>query len=302
VVARGWGIPAVVGAEGVEVEDGTIAIGGRLFAAGDLLTIDGGKGRVFAGDLAGEATVVPEAEILLGWARELGIDLGESGEGSAEMAASDETTGDIGIPMRDLAIRALLIKGFVTPDGFAPILLTTEEDAGAELGRLAADDLAEMTGPMFKLTSDGTLVGEEMMAADREAWGVEKAGAALDEFVPIDQRMKHIVTAWQMREVDGEPVMNDHTDAEYDAGVLADFAALHTEARPWVGSLAEGLSRLDVYRARLDRAAAQVAEGDHAYIASPRIDSYHNVWFELHEDLIRLAGRTREDEVAAGRA
>jgi hypothetical protein len=26
------------------------------------------------------------------------------------------------------------------------------------------------------------------------------------------------------------------------------------------------------------------------------------VWFELHEDLILLAGRTREAEVAAGRA
>ena len=38
------------------------------------------------------------------------------------------------------------------------------------------------------------------------------------------------------------------------------------------------------------------------FIASPRIDSYHNVWFELHEDLILLAGRTREEEAAAGRA
>jgi hypothetical protein len=28
----------------------------------------------------------------------------------------------------------------------------------------------------------------------------------------------------------------------------------------------------------------------------------HGVWFELHEELIRLAGRTRESETAAGRA
>ena len=39
-----------------------------------------------------------------------------------------------------------------------------------------------------------------------------------------------------------------------------------------------------------------------AIVASPRVDSYHGVWFELHEDLILLAGRTRADEVAAGRA
>jgi pyruvate,orthophosphate dikinase len=57
-----------------------------------------------------------------------------------------------------------------------------------------------------------------------------------------------------------------------------------------------------LYRQRLLRAAERVADGDTNYLASPRIDSFHNVWFELHEDLIRLAGRTREDEAAAGRA
>ena len=77
---------------------------------------------------------------------------------------------------------------------------------------------------------------------------------------------------------------------------------LQEEAGPWVGSLVGGLARMEVYRARLSRAAAQVAEGAHNYIASPQIDSYHNVWFELHEDLIRLAGKTREEETAAGRA
>jgi pyruvate,orthophosphate dikinase len=32
------------------------------------------------------------------------------------------------------------------------------------------------------------------------------------------------------------------------------------------------------------------------------VDSYHGIWFELHEDLIQLAGRTRAAEVEAGRA
>jgi pyruvate,orthophosphate dikinase len=45
-----------------------------------------------------------------------------------------------------------------------------------------------------------------------------------------------------------------------------------------------------------------VAAGEHRYIASPTVDSYHSVWFELHEELILLAGRNRADEVAAGRA
>jgi hypothetical protein len=59
---------------------------------------------------------------------------------------------------------------------------------------------------------------------------------------------------------------------------------------------------LAIYKERLDRALAQAQAGDGRFVASPRVDSYHGVWFELHEDLIQLAGRTREDEVAAGRA
>ena len=84
--------------------------------------------------------------------------------------------------------------------------------------------------------------------------------------------------------------------------MLAGFARLHSDADGWLRPLCNELARLGDYHARLAAAASQVADGDHAYIASPRLDSYHSIWFELHEDLIHLAGRTREDEVAAGRA
>ena len=76
VVARGWGIPAVVGAAGVQIAEGSVRLGGRVLAAGETITIDGGTGEVFAGAVAGVATVAPEAATLLGWARDLGITIG----------------------------------------------------------------------------------------------------------------------------------------------------------------------------------------------------------------------------------
>ncbi|MGZ4624296.1 MAG: hypothetical protein ACXVGD_19815, partial [Blastococcus sp.] len=120
--------------------------------------------------------------------------------------------------------------------------------------------------------------------------------------VPLDQRMKTTVTAWQMREVEGTQVFNDHSDEEYDASVLQALADLHAETRAWLESLGTAVGRFAAYLARFERAMTAVRAGDHRFVASPRVDSYHSVWFELHEDVIRLAGRTREDEVAAGRA
>ena len=133
-------------------------------------------------------------------------------------------------------------------------------------------------------------------------WGKEDALAALDAFLALDHRMKETVTAWQMREVDGAQAFNDHSDAAYDAKVLDGLAALHADASAWLRPLVAGLPRLAAYHRRLERALAAARAGDHRYVASPRVDSYHGVWFELHEDLILLAGRNRADEVAAGRA
>ena len=302
VVARGWGIPAVVGAEAVRVRDSTVSIGDHTLAVGDMLTIDGDRGKVFVGVVAGSETIVPEAAILRSWAQELGMSIGGSKERNTTMAEHDETIMEHDRRPADMAVRALMIKGFATPDGLAPALLKTDEETAAILDRMTADGLTELTGAMFQLTADGKAVGTEMIAADREDWGVENASKALDDFLPIDGRIKETVTAWQMRQIDGEPVLNDHSDAAYDGSVLAEFASVHRDAEAWLGPLGDGLPRLGYYLERLERAAGLVADGDHAHIASPRVDSYHSIWFELHEDLILLAGRTREDEASAGRA
>ena len=110
------------------------------------------------------------------------------------------------------------------------------------------------------------------------------------------------VTAWQLRASGEEPVINDHSDPAYDAQALERLSELHHEAVAWMAPLTAAFARFDRYQARLERALTVAQGGDQRYVASPRVDSYHSVWFELHEDLIRLAGRSRAEEVAAGRA
>jgi len=299
VVARGWGIPAVVGAAAVKVGAGSISIGEHSLVVGDLLTIDGSSGEVFLGAVGGEATIVPEAATLLLWAKELGIEIPAPAASGADAPAPAAAAGGL---TPQMVLRALLIKGFTTPDGLVPAFQTTEEEAAAVLGRLANDGLAQLAGGMYKLTGDGTTGARELIEADRAQWGAANAEAALDAFLPLDHRMKAVVTGWQMREVNGRQAMNDHSDAAYDTSVLADLRALHADVATWLAPMEAGLPRLGEYGSRLERAAAFVRDGDHRYIASPRVDSYHSIWFEFHEDLILLAGRTRADEAAAGRA
>jgi pyruvate,orthophosphate dikinase len=300
VVARGWGTPAVVGAETVEVKDGKVVMAGRTFGEGDVITINGATGEIFVGVIETEMVVSPAGQRLLGWAEELEIDI-------ASLLEPNQTeTSAVGDEDRDVSpedvIRALHIKGFLTAEGLAPVVMSSQANVERVLETLESDGVIKQMGGMYQLTPVGREQGESLMSRDRREWSEGNANHALDGFLAFDARMKEVVTAWQMREVDGEQELNDHSDEEYDQAVLEDFYDLHDDARAWLEPLTGELGRLRIYLARLDRAAAAVRSGDHAHIASPRIDSYHNVWFELHEDLIQLAGRTREQETEAGRA
>jgi pyruvate,orthophosphate dikinase len=298
VVARGWGIPAVVAATDLEVADGRIAVGRRAFAAGDDITIDGSTGEVFEGAIAGMDAAVPEVATLLDWARELGIVVGDATEARVEAPRPEVEPRSVS---SDRLLRVLSIKGLAQPQALADALLTTPDELQPVLDRLVVDGSLFSVAGAYRLTEAGTAKAATALEAERDGWGRDRADAALDGFLELDGRMKAIVTAWQLRDAEAQ-VINDHTDAEYDRDVLERLAALHVDAAAWLTPLQPAAALFADYRARLDRAAAQAIAGDGRFVASPRVDSYHGAWFELHEELIQLAGRTRADEVAAGRA
>jgi pyruvate,orthophosphate dikinase len=69
VVARGWGKPAVVGAEKVRITGRSFVVGTTLVNEGDWISIDGTAGEVVLGQVElAEAKASAEFETVLGWA------------------------------------------------------------------------------------------------------------------------------------------------------------------------------------------------------------------------------------------
>ena len=69
VVARGWGTPAVVGAESVKIEGKQFTAGGVTVREGDVISLDGSTGEVVLGEVALSAAEPPaEFETILKWA------------------------------------------------------------------------------------------------------------------------------------------------------------------------------------------------------------------------------------------
>jgi pyruvate,orthophosphate dikinase len=72
VVARGWGKPAVVGAEEMHLHEGGFRVGATEVMAGDVISIDGATGDVVLGAVPlAAAEPPPSLTTILGWADEV---------------------------------------------------------------------------------------------------------------------------------------------------------------------------------------------------------------------------------------
>ncbi len=72
VVARGWGKPAVVGAEALRIGSHSFTVGEIEVAEGDWISVDGTNGTVVLGQVdVIQGDTPPEFDLLLGWADEI---------------------------------------------------------------------------------------------------------------------------------------------------------------------------------------------------------------------------------------
>jgi hypothetical protein len=194
--------------------------------------------------------------------------------------------------LTELAVlQSVRLKGRISRDDLAATL--GSEDFGPAVDGLVEAGLLA-NGPTLRISPEGRARLEELLTSERQQLDAAAILTAHGEFRSVNIEFKALVTDWQLR--GGQP--NPHDDADYDAAVLARLDEVHRRVTPIVDAAAAELPRLGRYAAKLQTALDRVRAGETMWLARPLIDSYHTVWFELHEELILAAGLTREAEDA----
>lgn len=296
LVARGWGIAAICGVDALQLEP-ALSIAGTRLGSGAMLTIDGTAGKIYLGDCVEAGQGEPaELQILRRWAAEAGLALG--GEEDAVVGATNPSEDGGPCDVDHLAVvRALALLGFATIERVAIALAAPPDAVDKVLTSLPPTWIGKAPRGLH-VTPEGRAWLTGQLKAERD--GVDRGAAErlYQDFMALDQSFKQLVTDWQIRLVDGNRVPNDHADAAYDSAIRARIADFHQATLALLPGVLTLLPRLRPFATRLARAANAIAAGDGSMIASPLKDSYHTVWFELHEELIHLAGRDRAIEEA----
>jgi len=195
------------------------------------------------------------------------------------------------------ALQAVRLKGRASRADLAATLGEDPNDIAAVVDQLVGSGLL-IDRTALRISPDGRARLEELLTDERRQIDTAAVSATYGDFRAVNAEFKALVTDWQLK--DGQP--NTHQDPDYDAAVLSRLDDVHHRVTPIVAAVADQIPRLSRFSARLQAALDKVRAGDTAWMARPLIDSYHTVWFELHEELILAAGLTRESEAKAGDA
>jgi hypothetical protein len=201
---------------------------------------------------------------------------------------------------RLLVLHGLRLKGFAEAGGVAMLFGLDDDEVAVELKDLAGDGLVlrrdgRVSG--WSLTSEGRTIEAALLAEELDRSGARAAiEDAYGRFQAVNGELLEVCTAWQLKSVDGKQAINDHADVAYDAETIRRLGQVHATAAPVVDDLGRALPRFDRYGARLAHALERVESGDMEWFTKPLLDSYHTVWFELHEDLLSTLALQRGSE------
>jgi pyruvate,orthophosphate dikinase len=186
-------------------------------------------------------------------------------------------------------LQSLRLKGRANVNTLAEAWSVPLDTATQALAGLEAEGLVSEKKGFYGLSPAGEEQRQAALSAERRGLDGATLTTLYDEFCAINSEFKQLVTDVQLGKLE-KSAAPDHLDP------------LHARFAPIAARIGATIERLAPYAARFEKALASLRDGDDRYLASPMVDSYHALWFELHEELIQALGRSRAEEAAAGRA
>lgn len=193
-----------------------------------------------------------------------------------------------------LTHHALRIKGFARIDTLVEMIDVDAEVVDSHLKRMADSEWAMFreARSLWQLTPQGREAHRQELALDIRNYDLSALRPHYAEFLGLNEAFKELCGQWQLR--DGEA--NDHSDPIYDRDVIGRLADLHSDSRPILADMTAVVPRLRTYSPRLDVTCRQVQDGVQQMFTGVMCGSFHDVWMELHEDLILTQGIDRAAE------
>ena len=168
-----------------------------------------------------------------------------------------------------------------------------EVDTSEIVTRLIDHGYAARSARGIRITTEGRAIHASWARLSENGEDERVARRAYQRFLPLNLELLRICNDWQVRP-GGVP--NDHRDPHYDWSVLDRAHTLDERIAPVVSRLGRAVERFAAYRPRLAAALTRADDGESEWLTSPRLDSYHTVWMQLHEDLLLALGAERESE------
>ena len=198
---------------------------------------------------------------------------------------------------RDLRVlHTLRCIGYSTAERVAVAAGLAEDAAREGLDSLRREGLVSHEEGVFggwSINEKGRAEAVRRVAEELDASGFRSpVETAYDEFLVLNPRLLDVCGDWQIRRIGATSFPNDHDDADYDIAVIDRLARIDEEVQPILDVLAGVLPRFGPYRTRLGRALGRVESGEQRYLTDD-MESYHTIWFQLHEDLLVTLGLER---------
>jgi uncharacterized protein (DUF885 family) len=195
-----------------------------------------------------------------------------------------------------LILHGLAIKKYAQPEAIASLLDLPVEKVRKVLQDGVAKATVSEVGGKFTVTPTARVSLQSSHSRFFSSIrGNEAFHTAYLNFERINADLKALITDWQTIKVGGKIVPNDHSNDAHDEQVMKRLGKLHDQAEKVLDALAKVLPRIAVYKRKLEEALDKAESGHIEWISDAKIESYHTVWFELHEDLLCIMGEQRKE-------